>query len=240
MASRESDQRVTIRCTQGSDHVDVVTTRTIERIREGIAIGANPVNLLRELLDRLDETGIATQLKQSPVKIKVAIEYREQIAAVDRSTVLALDVIELVDIAAPDGEGQNSNGHDLQFLAYRVDFCHFVRREVTHDRAAVRNSLDDALFFEFEECQPYVGTVRVELLAEILLDQPLARVTPTQYDVLFKAGCDDIGDGRLPRPVFRRQFARRSLRRSARASRRRLVPKCPASGHGQSRNPSPL
>jgi hypothetical protein len=41
--------------------------------------------------------------------------------------------------------------------------------------------------------------VRVELLAEILLDQSLAWVTSTQYDVLFQAGCDDIGDGRLTR-----------------------------------------
>src|ERR1700690_2952130 len=201
MASRERDQRVTVRCTQGSDHVDVVTTRTIERIGEGIGIGADPIDLLREQLDRFNEACITAQLKQSPVKIKVAIEYRQQISAVDRSAVLALDVIELVDIAACDGEGQDSNGHDLKFLAYRVDFCHFVRREVTHNCAAVRNSLDDALFLEFEECEPHIGTVRVELLAEILLDQSLAWVTSTQYDVLFQAGCDDIGDGRLTRAV---------------------------------------
>ena len=166
------------------------------------------------------------------MKIKVAVEYRQQIAAVDRSAVLTLDVIELVDIAACNGEGQNSNCHDLQFLANRVDFCHFVRSEVAHDRAAVRNSLDDALFLEFEEGEPHVCTMRIELRAEILLDQPLARVTPTQHDVLFQARRDDIGDGRLPRAAFWRQFARRSLRRSARASRQRLVPECPASGHG--------
>src|SRR6202142_755661 len=135
------------------------------------------------------------------MKIEVAIKYCEQIATVDRSAVLALNVIELVDIASPDGEGQNSDSHNLQFLAYRVDFCHFVRREVTHNCAAVRNSLDDPLFLEFEECQPHVGTMRVELLAEILLDQSFARVTSTQYDVLFQAGCDDIGDGRRTRAV---------------------------------------
>src|ERR1039458_9091889 len=176
MAPRERNQRVAIRTPQRCDHFDVVTTRTIERIGEGIGIKSDPIDLLREQLDRFDETCIAAQLKQSPVKIKVAVEYRQQIAAVDRSAVLALDVIELVDIAACNGEGQDSNCHDLQFLAYRVDFCHFVRREVAHDRAAVRNSLDDALFLEFEEGEPHVGTVRVELLAEILLDQPLARV----------------------------------------------------------------
>src|SRR5665811_1515549 len=68
---------------------------------------------------------------------------------------------------------------------------------------AVRNSLDDVLFLEFEEGEPHVGTVRVELLAEILLNQSLARVTPTQHDVLFQARRDDIGDGRLPRAAFR-------------------------------------
>src|ERR1039458_1462799 len=171
MAPRERDQRVAIRTPQRSDHADVVTARTIERIGEGIGIRSYPIDLLCKLLDRFDETCIAAQLKQGPVKIKVAIKYGQQIAVVDRGAVLALDVIELVDITAPNGEGQDSNCHDLQFLANRVDFCHFVRSEVAHDRAAVRNSLDDSLFLEFEEGEPHVGTVRVELRAEILLNQ---------------------------------------------------------------------
>src|SRR5450759_1592041 len=74
MAPRERDQRVAIRTPQRCDHVDVVTTRTIERIGEGIGIRSDPIDLLREQLDRFDETCITAQLKQSPVKIKVAVE----------------------------------------------------------------------------------------------------------------------------------------------------------------------
>ena len=81
---------------------------------------------------------------------------------------------------------------------------HFFRSEVTHDRAAIGDSLNNPLFFEFEERKPDVGTMRVELLTEILLDQPLARMTPAKDDVLFQAGRDDTGDGRLPRAAFRR------------------------------------
>ena len=105
MAPRERDQaRRGSKLRNACDHVDVVTARTIERIRESIGIGSDAVDLLRELFDRFDETAIAAQLEQSPVKIKVAVEYGQQIAAVDRSAVLALDVIEFVDIAALDGE----------------------------------------------------------------------------------------------------------------------------------------
>src|ERR1700676_2675069 len=111
MASRQRDQLVAIRITQRGDHADVVAARPIERVRVGIGIRPDAVDLLPELFDGLDETGIAAQLIQGPVKMKVAVKYRQQITAVDRRTVLALNVLELVDVAAGDGERQNSNGH---------------------------------------------------------------------------------------------------------------------------------
>ena len=98
---------------------------------------------------------------------------------------LALDIIELVEITTRNGEWQNSNGHDFHFFADRVDLRHFFRREVAHDRAAIWNSLDDPFFLEFEERKSDVGAMRVELLTEILLDQPLARMAPAKNDVLF-------------------------------------------------------
>src|SRR5271166_3864769 len=98
---------------------------------------------------------------------------------------LTLDCIEVVDIAAGDGKWQDSNRHNLQLFAYRVDRGHFFRSEVAHNCAAIGNSLDDPLFLEFEKSEPDVGAVGVELLAEILLDQAFTWVTPAQDDVLF-------------------------------------------------------
>ena len=77
-------------------------------------------------------------------------------------------------------------------------------------------------FFEFEESKSYVGTMRIELFAEILLDQPLPRVTPTQHDVLLQARRDNTGNGRLPRTA---------LSRNTGGPRRRPVPKFSAGGH---------
>ena len=192
MPSRERDQCVAIRGPQCCDHVDVVAPRAIKRIREGIGIGSDAIDLLRKLLDRLDETRIAAQLKQCPVKMKIAVEHGQQIAAVDRRAVVALDAIELVDIAARNGERQDANRHDFQFLADRVDLpVTSFRREVADDRAAIWDALNDALFLELEEREPDVGAMRVELLAKILLDQPLARVTPAEHDVFFQARRDD-------------------------------------------------
>ena len=53
MASRERDQSVAIRPPQCSDHVDVVTASSIERVRESIGIGSDAIDLLCKLFDRL-------------------------------------------------------------------------------------------------------------------------------------------------------------------------------------------
>src|SRR5258708_29797924 len=127
MAPGERNQRVAIRSAQRGDHADMIAPRPIERIRVGVGIGSYAVDLLRELLDRLDEARIAAQLVQCPVKVQVAVEYVEQITAVDRRAVLALDFIELVDVAARHGKWQDSHRHDLQFLAYRIDLRYLLR-----------------------------------------------------------------------------------------------------------------
>src|SRR5580700_1168447 len=196
MAPRQRNQRVAIGCPQRGDHGDVVASRPIECIRVGIGVGSYAVDLLRELLDRLDETGIAAKLIQCAVKLQVAVEDVEQITAVDRCAVLALDFIELVDVAARNGEWQNSNRHDLQFLADCVDLRDLLRGEVAHHRAAIGDALNNALFLEFEKSQPDVGTVRVELLAKVLLDEPLTRMASAQHDFFFEPRCDELGKGR--------------------------------------------
>src|SRR5580704_2556244 len=227
MAPRQRNQRVATGIPQRGDHGNVVATRAIERVRVGIGIRSYAVDLLRELLDRLDETGIAAELVQGAVKMQIAVENVEQIAAVDCRAVLALDFIELVDVGARHGKWQNSHRHDLQFFAYRVDLHDLLRGEVAHHRAAIWNALNNALFLELEKSQPNVGTVRVELLAKVLLDEPLTRVTPTQHDVFFEPCCDELGDGRSPRAAFCRCFAQESLRRRGCTARRRFFSQCP-------------
>ena len=185
MAPRERDQLLAIRRPQRSDNRNVVATRTIESIRESIGIRSDAVDLLRKLLDRLDEACIAAQLVQCAVKMQVAVEYRQQIAAVDGLAMLALDFIEPVDVTAGNGERQNSNRHDLQFLTYRVDFHNLLRREVAHHRAAIWNALTNPFFLELEKSKADVGAMSVKLLAEILLDQPLSRVASTQHYIFF-------------------------------------------------------
>src|ERR1700681_662422 len=192
MAPRQRNQRVATGRPQRSDHGNVIATRAIERVRVGIGIRSYAVDLLRELLDRLDETSIAAQLIQCAVKMQVAVEDVEQITAVDCRAVFALDLIELFDVGAGAGEWQNSHCHDLQFFAYRVDLHDLLRGEVTHHRAAIWDALNNALFLELEKSQPNVGTVRVELLAKVLLDEPLTRVPPAQHNVFFEPRCDEL------------------------------------------------
>src|SRR5260370_11173078 len=90
MAPRERDQLLAIRRPQRSDNRNVVAARTIESIRESIGIRSDAVDLLRKLLDRLDEACIAAQLVHCAVKMQGAVEYRQQIAAVDGLAMLPL------------------------------------------------------------------------------------------------------------------------------------------------------
>src|SRR5579872_4805162 len=71
----QRNEFITIRLAQSRNHADMITARSIERVRERIGIGSNPINFLRELLDRFDEACVAAQLKQRPVKLQIAVKY---------------------------------------------------------------------------------------------------------------------------------------------------------------------
>src|SRR5256885_692146 len=81
-----------------------------------------------------------------------------------------------------------------ELVADRIDLPHFLRREIAHNGAAVRNTPDDSLLLQFEQSEAHIAAMGVEALAEILLDQVLARMAPAEDDVLFQAPRDDAGD----------------------------------------------
>src|SRR5260221_10919778 len=87
------------------------------------------------------------------MKMQIAVENYKQIARVDRCAVLSLEFRELIEIAFGDGERKNAHRHHLEFLAHRIDLPHFLRREIAHNGAAVRNTPDDSLLLQFEQGQ---------------------------------------------------------------------------------------
>src|SRR5258705_2377940 len=139
------------------------------------------------------------------MKVQITVEDCKQVARVDRCAVLALKFSELIEIAFGDGERKNAERHHLEFLAHRIDLPHFLRREIAHNGAAVRNTPDNSLLLQFEESEAHIAAMGVEALAEILLDQVLARMAPAKDDVVFQAPRDDVGY-RLFADVNRRPF----------------------------------
>ena len=95
-----------------------------------------------------------------------------------------------LDILGADRKRDDADRHHLQFFADRIDFLHLLRRQPANHRAAIGDALDQTLFFEFEQRQPHVAAMGLEQVAEILLDQPLPRLTSPQHDVLL----DTLGD----------------------------------------------
>jgi hypothetical protein len=63
----------------------------------------------------------------------------------------------------------------------------------------------------------------IEAIAQVLLDQPLPRMTATEHDVFLKTRCNNIRDRRLPRLHLRRKFAHAAFPRSGRVRRSGLV-----------------
>src|SRR5713226_6042095 len=124
------------------------------------------------------------------MKMQIAVEYSEQVAGVDRCG-------ELIEIAFGDGERENADGHDLQLLAHRIDLPHLLWSEIAHNGAAVRNALDNSLLLQFEQSEAHIAAMGVEALAEILLDQVLARMASAEDDVLFQTPRDYVGDAQL-------------------------------------------
>src|SRR6266567_1714524 len=226
---RQRNQVVAARGAQCSDHFDVVAACTVERFREGVGVGANPKDFLRETLDGLDQARIAAQTEQSLVKMQVGVEYREHVTGVHRGAVLALQFVELGEVARIHGKRKYARGHDFQLLANRIDLRHLPRSEIAHHRAAIGNALNEPLLFQLEQGEANVSSMRVEVLAQVLFDQALARVAPAEDDVLLEARRDDMRDTRLARG--RDRFRRLRLRRGTRKSSPALWSGGSADGH---------
>src|SRR5713226_9537793 len=107
------------------------------------------------------------------MKMQIAVENSKQVARVDRCAVLSLEFSELIEIAFGDGKRENAEGHHLELLAHRIDLPHLLRREIAHNGAAVRNTLDNSLLLQFEQSEAHIAAMGVEALAEILFDQVL-------------------------------------------------------------------
>src|SRR5437899_7967207 len=128
------------------------------------------------------------------LKMRIAVENGVQVARVDGCAVLALEFCELVEVAFGDRQRKNAQGHHLELLAHRIDLPHLLRREIAHNGAAVRNTPDDSLLLQFEQSKAHIAAMGVEALAEMLLDQVLARMASAEDNVLFQAPGDDVGD----------------------------------------------
>src|SRR5260370_16039044 len=140
---RQRNQVVAARGAQCSDHFDVVAACTVERFREGVGVGANSKDFLRETLDGLDQARIAAQTEQSLVKMQIGVEYREHVTGVHRGAVLALQLVELGEVARVHGKRKYACGHYFQLLANRIDPRHFLWSQIRNLPAAIRKPRTD-------------------------------------------------------------------------------------------------
>jgi len=77
----------------------MIKARAIERFRRCIGIEAYSVDLPCQLIDGLDQAGIAAQAKQYLVKAQIAVEHSEQITGATGRAVLAVKFFEPTDFA---------------------------------------------------------------------------------------------------------------------------------------------
>ena len=126
----------------------------------------------------------------------------------------------LDDVGVRHRKRQDAHRHHLEFLAHVVDLADLARLQIAHDRAAVRDPLDDAHLFQFEQREPDVAAMGVEIRAQVLLDQPLARVPAAEHDVFLELSgrSGRRSTARAPRPRSPRATCREIRRVLARGA----------------------
>src|SRR5260370_13369545 len=143
------------------------------------------------------------------VKAEIAVKHAQQVTRGDGGGMLALQLLQPLDILVADGKWNDADRHHFQLFAYRVNFLHLQRGKATNQRAAIWNALHQAFLFEFEQRQPHVTAMGLEQVGKILLDQPLFRLAPPQHDVLLEAfGNHDGGGPARQRWRYRPGFGR--------------------------------
>src|SRR6185312_12833354 len=177
----------------------MVTARPVERLWKGIGVKPDAVDLAREQVDRLNQTGVAAQPEQKLVKAEVTVKHREQVTGNHGRGVLPLQFLQTFDILRADRKWNDADRHHFQLFTNRIDFPHLERRQPAHHGAAVGDALDQALFLELEQRESHIAAVGLEQIAQILLDQTLPRLTSPQHDVLLDAPGDEDSRGRLAR-----------------------------------------
>jgi hypothetical protein len=110
---------------------------------------------------------------------------------------LPLQIFKLGKIAGLDRKRKYPRRHDLQFLAHGVNLRDFLRREVTNDCAAIGYARNDAFLLKLKKRQTDIAAVRLEAVAEVLLDETLARMASAEHDVFFEARRNPIGNSPL-------------------------------------------
>src|SRR5690606_36265875 len=85
----------------------------------------------------------------------------------------------------------------LERAAHLDDLDGLLDRDRPHPRAAIRQSLDEALVREVDERKAHGGAARAELLAEVRLDEPLVGHVAAREDLVPDARDELVVDRRL-------------------------------------------
>jgi len=124
MAPRQRLELAPARAAKRRDHVQMVLAGAVERVRKGIGVGANSVDLLRKQIDGLDQAGVAAQSEQELMEAEIALEDRQQVACGNGRGVPALQFLQSLDLCRLDRKGNDADRHHLQLFTDRVDFPH--------------------------------------------------------------------------------------------------------------------
>src|SRR5476649_322063 len=164
----------------------MIPAGVVQCSRLSVSIRTDAGNLLCQMLNGFDQAAVATQAEQHTMKTDVAVEHRQKVAGINRLAVLTLYRLEAGDVRLRHRKRQDAHRHDLKQLAYVVNLRHLPGCEIAHDRATVRDALDDSLLFQIKQSKPDVSAMGIEVRAQVLLDEALARVPLAEHDALLK------------------------------------------------------
>ena len=82
--------------------------------------------------------------------MEVGVKHGEHVTFVDRRTVPLLKFVKFSKRTGGNRKRKNACGHDLDFLAHRINIHDILWRKIAHDRAAIRYPMYNSLLLELE------------------------------------------------------------------------------------------
>lgn len=175
---------------ESANHFLVLLTRLRQKGGVANAVGSYSMAQPGMLMNGLGQVAVTAGTEQSIVEPVVGIEDRLQVVPRDGLAVFLLGCFKFAKRLLVKGKGNALHGKAVKRRPHVVEFLDLTGRIVAHQHTPIGTAHDNAQLLKFAEGATDNMPLGIEAARQILFDQPLPRLQPTEDDVELKCGTD--------------------------------------------------